>query len=578
MGLETGNHIGDLVITNPDGSVDQKQQGDDHIRLIKKVVKATVEVDHEIDDNANAGNHLQVTMPERASDPTNVANKGFLYTKDVSGITELFYQDDAGTIKQLTDDGKLKLDTFTTIDTTSIHIGDGYNYRVLDNMYVQAAVAASALTISFKDRDDADMSASSKGTIGFNSLSALVPQDTILQLAAALSITAPAGATLGALADETLLIHVYAINSSGTIKIGIKTGQALLDEASSHTTVAIGVGSDTQGVLYSDAVYSNVPVRYVGSILIKNGSTAGNWDNAATQRYHAHSKGSQKVLINYRDVVPPHMRQFGAGNQGAKLYTASDTIAEGIFQYTTFELPAAYTLTLSGSLIILATEAITIAGTLEGDNKGTPAVTPNPLTGAPVNVTNGFFGGCGGSGGSNGSSVDGGEGGDVFGTPGPGYTTTAAAGSNGSAMSAANQLLAQQVNFLNLLLSPESTVSVLQLFRGGGPGGYCGSSSALTTDIGGNGGPLIALIAPRINFTGTINQRGGAGTTVAGFRPGCGGGGGGALLAAAKQYVAWSGTINQGGGLGSTGYLSRDGGDGAAGWTKQFYLSEQIYG
>ena len=38
MGLETGNYIDDLVITNPTAA-DPISQGDDHLQLIKKVVK-----------------------------------------------------------------------------------------------------------------------------------------------------------------------------------------------------------------------------------------------------------------------------------------------------------------------------------------------------------------------------------------------------------------------------------------------------------------------------------------------------------------------------------------------------------
>lgn len=41
MGLETGTYIGDLVITNPVGATDPKSQGDDHLRLIKSVLKET---------------------------------------------------------------------------------------------------------------------------------------------------------------------------------------------------------------------------------------------------------------------------------------------------------------------------------------------------------------------------------------------------------------------------------------------------------------------------------------------------------------------------------------------------------
>ena len=44
---------------------------------------------------------------EEAGDPTNVANTGFVYTKDVSTITELFYEDSAGTVTQITTNGQV---------------------------------------------------------------------------------------------------------------------------------------------------------------------------------------------------------------------------------------------------------------------------------------------------------------------------------------------------------------------------------------------------------------------------------------------------------------------------------------
>ncbi|MGH8717023.1 MAG: hypothetical protein ACREUI_09980, partial [Burkholderiales bacterium] len=41
MPLETGNFIADLTITNPPGT-DQKREGDDHLRLIKKVIRTSL--------------------------------------------------------------------------------------------------------------------------------------------------------------------------------------------------------------------------------------------------------------------------------------------------------------------------------------------------------------------------------------------------------------------------------------------------------------------------------------------------------------------------------------------------------
>ena len=40
MGLESGVWVEDLVVTNPP-STDDKRQGDDHLRLIKTVLKNT---------------------------------------------------------------------------------------------------------------------------------------------------------------------------------------------------------------------------------------------------------------------------------------------------------------------------------------------------------------------------------------------------------------------------------------------------------------------------------------------------------------------------------------------------------
>ncbi len=42
-----------------------------------------------------------------SSDPTQVANSGFIYTKDDGGDTELFYKDDSGNVVQVTQDGTL---------------------------------------------------------------------------------------------------------------------------------------------------------------------------------------------------------------------------------------------------------------------------------------------------------------------------------------------------------------------------------------------------------------------------------------------------------------------------------------
>jgi hypothetical protein len=51
----------------------------------------------------------RVKLPEASADPANGTDFGSLYTKDVSGATELFYRDAAGNVKQLTTGGKLNV-------------------------------------------------------------------------------------------------------------------------------------------------------------------------------------------------------------------------------------------------------------------------------------------------------------------------------------------------------------------------------------------------------------------------------------------------------------------------------------
>ncbi len=71
-------------------------------RLFRDIIESWLLVDHSTD-----GEHSQVTLPERGSDPTNATDIGFLYTKNDGGDTELFYEDAGGNVVQMTADGAL---------------------------------------------------------------------------------------------------------------------------------------------------------------------------------------------------------------------------------------------------------------------------------------------------------------------------------------------------------------------------------------------------------------------------------------------------------------------------------------
>jgi hypothetical protein len=59
------------------------------------------DLEHEADD----GKHKYVTLPPQASTPSASATHGVLYSKDVAGVTELFYKDDNGVEVQMTVNG-----------------------------------------------------------------------------------------------------------------------------------------------------------------------------------------------------------------------------------------------------------------------------------------------------------------------------------------------------------------------------------------------------------------------------------------------------------------------------------------
>jgi len=87
---------------------DQAKEGALRIRNLKVDIKERAEIDHEHTDDTKGGFHKKVTLPNLGSDPVFIASTGIAYTKDVDGITELFYVDSGGTVVQITTVGALK--------------------------------------------------------------------------------------------------------------------------------------------------------------------------------------------------------------------------------------------------------------------------------------------------------------------------------------------------------------------------------------------------------------------------------------------------------------------------------------
>lgn len=98
---------------------DNVSAGAGKIREFKVDVRERIAKDHYFDTagtDADHGEHKFCTLREQSSKPTVASNKGAIYTKDVSGVSELFYENDAGTECQMTTVGAVKATGFATIN------------------------------------------------------------------------------------------------------------------------------------------------------------------------------------------------------------------------------------------------------------------------------------------------------------------------------------------------------------------------------------------------------------------------------------------------------------------------------
>ena len=95
--------------TKPAGSR-EANIGDDDIREYKRAMRERLAgggMYFPSTDDSNAGLYQYVKFIEQSSNPTSEANRGFLFCKDVSAVTELYWMDSAGTVTQLTSGGKI---------------------------------------------------------------------------------------------------------------------------------------------------------------------------------------------------------------------------------------------------------------------------------------------------------------------------------------------------------------------------------------------------------------------------------------------------------------------------------------
>lgn len=136
---------------------DPVSEGASKIRALKGDIRERLAKDHYFDiagTDADHGEHKFATLREQSSKPTVTTNKGAIYAKDVSGVTELYYENDAGTEAQITSGGAIKGSgisadagiTGSMIANNTIALGT----KTTGN-YVGTVAAGSGITVSGSD-------------------------------------------------------------------------------------------------------------------------------------------------------------------------------------------------------------------------------------------------------------------------------------------------------------------------------------------------------------------------------------------------------------------------------------------
>ena len=164
----------------PAGTEDPKL-GDNRIRELARAVAEILNIDHYIGSDGGAGTgynedaageHLRIkfTAP-LAADPTNASNKAFLYTKDVSSVVELFWEDEAGNVLQLTSGGVLNpaiacgitgdqtIAGVKTFSSSPIVPTPTTDMQASTKKFVDDAIAALVLAFGARASDDDDANA-----------------------------------------------------------------------------------------------------------------------------------------------------------------------------------------------------------------------------------------------------------------------------------------------------------------------------------------------------------------------------------------------------------------------------------
>jgi len=297
---------------------DSISAGAGKIRGLKEDVRERIAVDHYFDTagtDADHGQHSKVTFQAPlGADPSNAANKGFLYTKDVSSVVELFFEDESGNVIQLSSGGLLYsgdgLGHGTTIDfdiggTVQLGISDGILAPETDN-----DIDLGDATHAFKN---AYLEGKLYGTAS-NYLDIVMTQtgandDKILRLCGGSAATNSAGAYISLFGDD------HAVNPGNMILYAGVSGNILVAGdllPASDSTYDVGSQASHWSVIYSDYARLDYASAAAPTYAFDGDGDTGFYRSADNEV--GFSAGGTQYLTFSSDGLTP--RTGGAGSVG----------------------------------------------------------------------------------------------------------------------------------------------------------------------------------------------------------------------------------------------------------------------
>lgn len=178
--------------------------------------------------------------------------------------------------------------------------------RLLLNLKPTFAVAANALTITFKDKDAVDLSADNPAFVAQRHATVGDGGHFLRKIVANFAMTVSSGSTLGHVSAFLFPIYIYAIDNAGAIEAAV-SGTFQGESGIFSTTAEGGAGAaDNPDVMYSTTARANVPGRLV-AIAWSNQAAAGTWTALPSETkvppYHLERVG---VTEDYKGGTVPY--------------------------------------------------------------------------------------------------------------------------------------------------------------------------------------------------------------------------------------------------------------------------------